>query len=277
MDFTGNLVTIGKYQFPFERSNQYYQRVGDIVNHIIKKSNIPQENFLGVGIGIPGLVSKDYSQALHSKILDFTGWNIHDFENYIPLPCRLFNDAKSSAFAEIWAQKDLSTAVYVMLGKHVGGALILNGEVDLGENTTAGEVGHITIIHDGQLCYCGQKGCADSYCTESLLTAHSGGDIELFFEFLRNGDPACVEAWRQYTYHLALALHNVDILLNCPIILGGSVGALCDDYISGLGKSVAALNPFADSSALIRPCLFKKEAISAGAALSFIDEFKKTI
>ena len=277
VDLSGTIIVLEKHDLIFERSSTYYQRIGDVVNHIVASSGIPQEQFLGVGIGIPGLVTKDHSRALHGKILDLSGWDVQHFKNYISLPCRMFNDAKAAGFAEIWIRKNLNNAIYVLLGNHVGGALILDGQVNLGENTNAGEIGHTTIIPNGKLCYCGQKGCMEAYCASSVLTAHSNGDIDFFFDKLKAKDPVVTKAWDEYIYHLSSALHNVDMLFNCPIILGGKVGALCEEHISDLRKLISSQNPFSDSSMLIHPCICKKEAISTGAALSFIDEFVKAI
>jgi len=277
VDLSGNLISIEKHKLPFERSEAYYRKIGDIASHIVVNSNIPFGNFLGVGIGIPGLVTKDHSRAFHGKILDFSGWDVQHFKDYISLPCRMFNDAKAAGFAEIWTRKNLTTAIYVLLGNHVGGALILDGQVNLGEHTNAGEIGHTTVVPGGELCYCGQRGCMESYCASNALTAYSDGDIDLFFKKLKEKDPKILKVWDEYASHLSLALHNVDLLLDCPIILGGTVGALCADYIGELRERVSSQNPFSDSSMLIQPCICRKEAISTGAALSFIDEFVKTI
>ena len=203
---------------------------------MFEKAGVPHDKILGVGLGVPGLVTKDRKKIFYGKILDFEGACCEEFSKYIPFPCLFYNDAKAAGFAELWNREDLSRAFYVLLSNHVGGAMIYNHEVDLGENTRAGEIGHMTLIPAGKQCYCGRLGCVEPYCSASVLSDLAGGDLQTFFRLLESGDPDAGEAWAEYLQFLVLAINNVSVLLDCPIILGGYLGAYIENYIAGSGR-----------------------------------------
>jgi glucokinase len=51
----------------------------------------------------------------------------------------------------------------------IGGGIIVGGEILHGVNDGAGEVGHITILPDGPLCGCGERGCLEALCSGTAI------------------------------------------------------------------------------------------------------------
>lgn len=188
-----------------------------------------------------------------------------------------FNDAKAAGFAELWNRSDLTDAFYILLSQHVGGAMIRNHQVELGENTRAGEIGHMTMIPFGKACYCGRSGCLEPYCSSAVLSELAEGDLDLFFRSLRGGDPVKKSAWDEYLNILSMAVNNINMLLDCPVILGGSVGVYLEEFMGQLRSLARDRNSFSDSADYLACCQYKVEPIAAGAALPFIDEFIRTI
>ena len=95
---------------------------------------------------------------------------------------------------------------------------------------------------------------------------------------LKEGDKEAQDIWSRYLDDLAVAIHNIRMLFDCTIILGGYVGAYIDEYISELHEKVDARNVFGDSAAdYVIPCKYKVEATAAGAAIQLIDQFIKDI
>ena len=164
-----------------------------------------------------------------------------------------------------------------MLSNNVGGAVFINGSVYMGDDYRSGEVGHLNIHPGGLPCYCGQRGCVDPYCSATVLTAISNGNLEEFFRLLGQNNEAALSVWSVYLEHLALAIRNVRVLLDCPIIIGGYVGAYIDKYLHDLKQLLDRYNSFDKNSDYVVACKYKTESIAAGAALSFIKEFLSTI
>ena len=67
------------------------------------------------------------------------------------------------------------------------------------------------------------------------------------------------------------------MLLDCPIILGGEVGAYLEEYLPQLRELAGRANPFSDHADYLLVCQYKIEAIAAGSALPFINEFLDSI
>ena len=57
----------------------------------------------------------------------------------------------------------------VTLGTGIGGALIVDGTVFRGAYGIACEYGHMTVVPDGRLCACGNRGCWEMYASGRAL------------------------------------------------------------------------------------------------------------
>ena len=84
-------------------------------------------------------------------------------------------------------------------------------------------------------------------------------------------------AWDEYLNILSMAVNNINMLLDCPVILGGSVGVYLEEFTGQLRSLARDRNSFSDSADYLACCQYKVEPIAAGAALPFIDEFIRTI
>lgn len=277
VDLLGSVICSKRQRFPFSQSDDYYRQIGLAVLELIDSVNADHQRVLGVGMGVPGLITKDRERVFYGKILGFEGATCREFSKYIPFPCVFFNDAKAAGFAELWNRSDLTDAFYILLSQHVGGAMIRNHQVELGENTRAGEIGHMTMIPFGKACYCGRSGCLEPYCSSAVLSELAEGDLDLFFRSLRGGDPVKKSAWDEYLNILSMAVNNINMLLDCPVILGGSVGVYLEEFMGQLRSLARNRNSFSDSADYLACCQYKVEPIAAGAALPFIDEFIRTI
>lgn len=78
----------------------------------------------------------------------------------------LGNDAHLAGLGEytFGSAHGMDNFILVTLGHGIGSCIFSNGEVHLGANGFAGEVGHTCIIYQGRTCGCGKKGCLEAYC-----------------------------------------------------------------------------------------------------------------
>ena len=136
----------------------------------------------------------------------------------------------------------------------------------------------MTVVADGRPCYCGQYGCLETYCSATVLSDTTDGDLGVFFEKLKNGDMESRMLWDSYLRYLSLAVNNLRMLFDCKIIIGGYVGSYIDGYMEQLWEMVRQRNMFEDDpEQFLLPCQYKTEAIAAGAALPFVAEFFEQI
>ena len=278
LDLTGSVIASESVSREYEKSGEYLDFLGKCVEKILKENDVDAANVLGVGIGIPALVDITATNVVYAGILDLTELTAADFERHISFPVKIYNDANAACFAELHSLGGSEdTGFYIMLSNNVGGAVFMNNKVFIGDNFRSGEVGHLIIHRNGKQCYCGQKGCLDSYCSATVLTDLSGGSLEGFFDLLHNRDKEAMAVWNTYLEDLAIAVRNVRVLFDCPIILGGDVGAMMEPYMPQLRTILRRTSTFDTSIGYLRSCQYKVEAIAAGAALHFVSDFLGSI
>jgi len=277
IDLTGTIIATERRSILFERSDSYYQKLGELVEAMVASCPRGSNQVLGVGIGVPGLISADNSEVVYGEILHFTGSTCEEFSKHFDFPAALYNDANAAGFAELWSGTDKDNAFYIMLSNNIGGAVWINGQSYCGETLKSGEVGHLVLEENGKPCYCGQSGCVDCYLAATELSKYTDDNLASFFERLESGDQICDAIWQTYLSYLARTVSNVHILFDCPIILGGYVGGYIEPYMSQLIQKVERKSSFSYPGQYVKCCTYKKEAIAAGSALHFIDSFLKAI
>lgn len=257
----------------FQKDETYFEKLKNEVLKFMEMHQFKEEQILGIGLGIQGLASQDGTTITYGKILDTTGLTIDIFQKYFPFPCRFIHDAECAANSEIWGNPDVKDAVYLSLGRHLGGAVILNGAFQRGMTGKTGTFEHMTIVPNGRSCYCGKKGCAECYCSASaLLPDHM--ELEEFFEQKNEGDALALERWEEYLYYLAVLINNLHMVMENTVILGGHITPyFTDNDIISLREKVLKLSTFQDSTDYILPGKCRIDAVPIGAALPFIQEF----
>lgn len=278
VDLCGSILARRRMKLPFARTANYYRQLGRLVDDLVLNAGLDTTHVLGVGISVPCLTEKDGTHSYYCKALGgtdelFAG----DFAEYIPFPVRLCHDTDTSAFAESWAWPNHGDFFYLMLSSSIGGAVFVNGELYNGDNCRSCEVGHTQLVQDGKPCYCGRFGCADCYCSAKPLMALSGGDLQEFFFRLEQKDPVAWEVWQEYLNYLAQLIHNIHMLYDCKVVLGGQIGQRLDAYLDTLGAKLAAMDPFIENADYVSVCKAKVESAAVGAAISFIGEYVSSI
>lgn len=262
-----------KILLKFRKEETYFEKLKDEVFRFLELHQFHEEQILGIGLGIQGLASQDGHTVTYGKILDTTGLTIDIFQKYFPFPCRFIHDAECAASSELWENPAVNDAIYLSLGRHLGGAIIIDGKLQRGLTGKSGTFEHMTMIPDGRQCYCGKKGCAECYCSASALL-NDQMELEEFFLRKENQDSHCQESWEEYLYYLAVLVNNLHMVMENTIILGGHITPyFTEEDVSRLREKVLELSTFRDPTDYILPGKCRNDAVSIGAALPFIKEF----
>lgn len=206
----------------FQPDQVYFEELQKIVKDFQKRHGYSEEQILGIGLGMQGLTSPDGSEMTYGKILDCTGLSIRMFADYFSVPCRFIHDAECASVSELWENPKISDAIYLSVGQHLGGAVIIHGELQRGLTGKTGTFEHMTLIQDGAECYCGKKGCAECYCSGHFLT-NQNMEIEEFFARKEQGDQDCQKRWDAFLQYLSMLIHNVHMVVESTVILGGNI------------------------------------------------------
>lgn len=275
VDLGCNVIHFVRHRLPFENSGSYFEAMGRHIEQAVQSCGIPADKILGVGIGVPAIVSEDGKRPTYSPVLGSGEYTLENFAQVIPYPCVLLNDANAAGFAEIWNSDKKDNMVYISLSNSVGGSILIDGKICHGNNQRAGEVGHITVRPDGPPCYCGQRGCLDALCSARILADQAEGRLERFFLELEQGKHE--QVWEEYLDNMALAINTLRMTLDSEVVLGGYVGSYMEPHIIRLRQKVAARNTFECDGGYLQVCTYKFEAIAVGAALYYISGFIENI
>ena len=276
VDLYGNIIEQKTVAEPFSATETYFQFLGKEIMRFANHVESNPDKISGVGIAIQGILSPDRSKIQYGKLLQHTGLNIADLTRYIPYPCVTEHDSKAAAFAEIWNQPQFSDAVVFLLNKNLGSALVIHGEVHQGKSMHSGTIEHMCIVPDGKPCYCGGKGCLETYCSaESLQNQIQGNSFAAFFQSVRTCEPSSNAIWNAYLSHLAAAIRNVNTVIDSDVILSGFlVPYFTEADLKFLKQKITALPFFAERDIKIQLGKHDEFAPAIGAALPFV---KRTI
>jgi len=207
---------------------------------LYKKHNI--DHLEGLGISVAGIV---YSKKLEVHYAPNIGWedlNLGDIVRKQWPDIKILaadNDAKCSAFAEMWFgthKTNYSNFVFVSVGVGIGTGIVVNNKLIDGESHASGEFGHIVLYEDGEQCSCGNKGCWETYASDKATVKRYirkkqgsiSSDIDVFIDdiikYAKEGDREAVETLTETGFYLGLGITNIIRAVDPEtIILGGRI------------------------------------------------------
>lgn len=226
------------------------------------------------GVGLPGLHDEATGTArlLPNFPASWAGFPLRDvLGDALRLPVVLGNDARAFALAEatMGAAAGYRTAVCMVLGTGVGGGVVIDGALQLGQGT-AGEVGHQTVELDGPACGCGNRGCVEAIAGSAALLAGAGrSSVREVFEAAPT-DPIAAAAVARAIRALAAGLANAyAVLAPDAFVVGGGIADAGERVFGPLTAEVRRRMRLVPPDAIrVLPARLGRSAGAIGAALS---------
>ncbi len=221
-----------------------------------------------IGICTPGAIEPKTGLLKNSNTVCLIGQPIQkDMEAELKIPVLMENDANCFALAEatIGAAKKYNVVFGVILGTGCGGGISIHKNIHRGANRIAGEWGHHTLYPDGRDCYCGNKGCTESYISGTALEQEwqeLSGTFSRVTDVIDNKLYESHPEWKSnFILNFGRAMANViDILDPDAIVLGGGLSKI--DFLYTDGKESAYNETF--SEIVSTPILKNKLGDSGG-------------
>lgn len=279
IDLYGNTVYTDTIPLTYSNTAAYYQQITDKVKDFIDKNQYPENKILGVSIATQGITSPDNTTVIYGNIMNNTGMRLKDFSRHLPYPCHLEHDSKSAAFLELWNHPELDSAVVFLLNRNLGGAIITNHQIHQGCSMHSGTIEHICVNPDGPLCYCGNRGCLETYCSANSLEQASGMTIKEFFPLLREKkSPQLIQIWEDYLKHLAFAMKNLNLVIDAPIIISGYLAPyFTEEDTDYLLEQINSMTPFELEKEQLLVGTHGQYTPAIGAALFYVKEFIQSV
>lgn len=289
---------IAKDSTPTIAQRGYKEIVKDMAGlskKIMADNNISENEIKGVGIGCPGTVDSKTGTVLFSNNIRMEKTPLADeFRQYFDVNVKILNDADAAAYGEYAINgNDVDSFVFITLGTGVGGGIIINKKVYNGFNSAGGELGHITLVHDGVACNCGNIGCWEAYASVTALIRQTKEAMEknpqslmhkiaekegkvsgkTAFDAAKAGDEAGLEVVKKYREYVASGLVSIiNIFQPERLVIGGGISKEGDYLIKpiveycyaheynkyGIKTQISIATLFNDAG-IIGAALFSKE------------------
>ena len=285
-----------KWEIPTNTANGGEAILPDIaaaIKGFLTENNIPNEDIIGIGIGVPGPVSDD---GIVNKCVNL-GWGVIDLHSQLSaltgFGVKGGNAANVAALGECWmgSGKGCKDMVLATLGTGIGGGIVIGGRVIAGAHGAGGEIGHMTVNpEETEVCGCGKQGCAEQYCSATgvvrmakrYLAAHDEQSVLRNREFeckdvfmaAAEGDNAA-NAILEQVYEL---LGRFLSLISCvadpeTIVLGGGVSKAGQPLIDGASRYFQKYAFHACRGTKIVQATLGNDAGAYGAFKLALDEF----
>lgn len=263
-DAGGNIVAETKQPTRSHEGPQaVLERIASMVNKLAQQSG---KQPAALGIGAPGLIDLSHGVTKFFPNLP-TQWRDVPARTILePLtrcPVYLLNDARAATLGELefGSGRQAGTMVFFTLGTGVGGGVVVERRLRLGPLGAAGEIGHQTILPDGPLCGCGNRGCLETLASGPAVTGEGvrlllagnapklheicGGDPSrvspaTMGAAARSGDASVAAAIRRAGEWLGIGAANLVTILHPDLIVfGGGVAELGDLLLQPVREAIA--------------------------------------
>lgn len=233
----------------------------------------------GIGIGVPGFILlKEGIIRNSNNLVCLEDFPIRDeIEHRLGARVILENDANAAALGEKWmgAGRDVDDLVMLTLGTGIGGGIISGGRVIHGYLGMAGELGHLTVVPNGNPCGCGNQGCLEKHASATALSAmanmlHLGDNLSAreIYDLAAGGNEKARWIFTIMGQALGVALATLVNTFNFPLyLLSGGILPAWDFFAPPMFEEVRRRSfTFRSTDTRIEKATLGNEAGLFGAA-----------
>ncbi|MCP8617545.1 ROK family transcriptional regulator [Salirhabdus salicampi] len=299
-DLAGNPVETFKSAIPSNLTNdELLDLMRQAVSSILEKYKKDKDKFIGIGVGMHGVVDVNNGVGLFAPSLKLSDIPIKEvFEEEFHMIVKVENDARVLALGESWFGQGNGSknVITVNVGRGIGAGIILDGKLFYGKHFIAGEIGHMTIDIGGPRCDCGNFGCLQTLAAgpaiaERALKELSIGRESMLTDMVENlddidgkivsmaanqGDPLSIDLIQQTGRYLGIGLTNLIHTLNPDkIIIGGGVADAGDLLLSSIKETInkRLITNAAKETDIVRSSLGEYGTAMGASALIFVELF----
>ncbi|MEV8376033.1 ROK family transcriptional regulator [Kribbella sp. NPDC056861] len=167
LDLRGKVVHRAEISLGTALGSEAFELVFSLADELMAAA---PRRVLGIGVGTPGIVDDlgTIRQAAHLRWIDLP--LAEQLGNRYAVPAYVGNDINLAALGVLrFRQTEARNLMVVSIEHGVGAGLVVGGELVEGEQFAAGEIGHVTVDDEGELCVCGRRGCLDLHIAAGPL------------------------------------------------------------------------------------------------------------
>lgn len=228
----------------------------NIIRSYVETCGIHWDDLVGIGISMPGLIHNEEGDNYTYLLGEHGELSLRNrIAEHFKKPVLIINDVKSAAVAELkfGLAKEKNDVLVILMDWGIGLGIIMDGKLRNGSTGFSGEIGHIPFVEDGDLCYCGKKGCLETVASgialarlakdgirsgkDSLLNRISNEDIDkiepqLVIDAANQGDQYAINILSYIGEKLGKGISILIQLFNPELIILGGKIAEAKQYIT---------------------------------------------
>ncbi len=255
--FTAKQITRCKTQYLSE--DTWGKTPLDRLQTLISSIWPSDEEVIAISVAAPGPTNPFTGVIVEAP--NIPGWlNIplrQILQDRFATPVLLGNDANLAALGE-WKYgtgRGHHNLLYITISTGIGGGVIIDDRLLVGANGLAGELGHITVMQDGPLCGCGQRGHLEAVASGTAIAHWVKDEIsqgvsssldpgetitaKLVSQHAHRGDLLCIAALARAGHFMGQAVANYLHIFNpSMIVLGGGVSRSGELFLDPLRQSL---------------------------------------
>jgi len=270
VSLAGRVINRNKTSTPKRvKARDIYACVVDSIDELMRTCGVPKRQIKGIGLGVPGIVDTDKDHILAAPNINLTGFPLsRQLKRKFNLPIAMTNDVNAGLLGEAWlgAAKGLKHVVGIFPGTGVGGGAIVGGQLVLGAQGAATELGHMIIDVNGPRCHCGNHGCLEALTSrwaierdirqrvkagrKSTLIGLTKGKLatmksRVLKEALAKNDRVVRDVLARASVNLGYAAVSINHIFNPQaIIFGGGVIKACGHFMLPIIDKTVHKDPF---------------------------------
>lgn len=278
-----------RHRIPTERAGGYDHMIGQIAKLVTECADKIGQRPTLIGMGTPGARDPQTGLMKNCNTTELNGKPFKEgLERRLGVPVLIANDANCFALAETHLgavrqhHPDAKVVFGIIMGTGVGSGIVINGRILNGHHGIAGEWGHNVLSPDGPECYCGKRGCVETFISGPALEAWYEAKAKRHLSLAKIAAATAHDHVAKLTIdrlHLLFgqALANVvNILDPDVIVIGGGVGNVQSLYSVGRETILPFLFNPRFATPIIAPALGDSAGVF-GAALLARGEFQDAL
>jgi predicted NBD/HSP70 family sugar kinase len=140
----------------------------------LREAKLPRSRLAGIGVAVAGLVDHATGTCVLAPNLQWYDVPIRRMlarEFRVPAAVRNVMHAGAIAEGRLGAARGVRSFAWVYVGSGIGAAIVVDGRVYYGKHGYSGELGHCTVMDNGEVCGCGRTGCLETVASGTAIEA----------------------------------------------------------------------------------------------------------
>jgi len=252
--------------------------VYQILDQLTRKKFKP---LVGIGVGTPGLVNTREGVVVNAVNLEWQNLPLGKLlEKKYKLPVSILNDSQATAIGEYVygsGHEPDKNLIVVNIIHGIGAGILINGRLFQGDGGGAGEIGHVVVQENGELCRCGKLGCLETVASaRAVVQQMKMNSLDEVIMSFQNGDKKADAVIGKAGHYLGISLANLIGTLNIhQIVLTGDMTRFGDKWLDTVNTSMQtnAFSRMAEGTKLKIGNLDFRACILGASAFLLLDDY----